>query len=369
MLLEISRDTLLKPLILTSGFVEKKQSMPILSNVYVKKSGNELTVIANDLEIQACIVTNDDMSGEDFVITLPSRKLQDILKAIPDNRKITLSQEDNRVLVKSGKLKYTIQSLPSEHYPLLKINGDQVCEFTIEQIKLKQMLSQVQYAMADKDSRVFLNGMLFEIKNNQLRLVATDAHRLGFISMNLSLETATDHRVIIPRKTIIELHKILETNTNPVTIRMYSNQIYFEVDGKQLITKIIDGKYPEYERVIPLGNDKLCVVSRNSILEAVDRVSAIGSERIKNLTVNLSNNQLTLSCKTDEQEESLDEIEVVYPNDTNIKISFNLNYMRDLLVNCPAETLQLAFFDGQRSVLATIPNEPEFKAVLMPLRI
>ncbi|MFN8770272.1 MAG: DNA polymerase III subunit beta [Neisseriaceae bacterium] len=368
MLLETYRDSLLKPLALTSGFVEKKQSMPILSNVYVKKSGEELTIIANDLEIQACITTNEKISGEDFVITLPSRKLQDILKAIPENRTITLSQQDNRVLLKSGKLKYTIQSLPAEHYPLLKITDTQICEFSLEQTVLKGMLSQIQYAMADKDSRVFLNGMLFEIRNNKLRLIATDAHRLGFIATDIGQEVR-DYSVIIPRKTITELHKILEPNTNPIIIRIYPNQVFFEVDGKQLITKIIDGKYPEYERVIPLTNDKLCLINRNELLAAVDRVSAIGSEKIKNLMLELSNNLLKLSCRTDEQEESVDEIDVVFQSAIPVKISFNLNYMRDLLSNCSSETLQLAFHDGQRSILATIPDKPEFKAVLMPLRI
>lgn len=369
MLLTTNRDTLLKPLLLTSGFVEKKQTMPILSNIYMRKSGKELTVIANDLEIQASITTHEDMSGEDFIITMPGKKLQDILKAIPENTQITLSQQDNRILVKAGKLKYTIQSLPADHYPLLKIMDNEICQFTLEQTQLKKMLWQVQYAMADKDSRVFLNGMLFEIKNNQLRLVATDAHRLSYASINLKENVNKDHSMIIPRKTILELYKLLEANTNSLLIRIYPNQVLFEIDGKQLISKIIDGKYPSYERVIPLGNDKLCLVERTTILAAVDRVSVIGAEKIKTLTIELSPNLLSLSYRNEEQEDSRDEIEVVYENDTPVKIAFNLNYVRDLLSNSDAEILQLAFFDNQRSVLATIPNNSDFKAVLMPLRI
>ncbi|MBY0379349.1 MAG: DNA polymerase III subunit beta [Burkholderiales bacterium] len=368
-LLSTNRDTLLKPLNITSGFVEKKQTMPILSNVYVKKSGHELTVIANDMEIQVCVTNNEEMSGEDFIITIPGKKLQDILKAIPDNAKITLTQDDNKILVTSGKLKYTIQSLPAEHYPLLKISDSIVCEFTLEQIQLKQMLWQIQYAMADKDSRVFLNGMLFEIKNNQLRLVATDAHRLGFSSIDLTNKIDRDISVIIPRKTVTELFKILDGTTEPIQIKFYTNQVFFETNGKQLITKIIDGKYPDYERVIPMGNDKLCIVNRTNLLNAVERVAVIGSDKIKNLTLELSPNLLTLSCQNDEQENSHDEIDIVYENSTPIKISFNLNYLRDLLSNNSAEVLQLGFFDGQRSVLATIPANTHFKAVVMPMRV
>ncbi len=369
MLLTTTRDTLLRPLNLTCGFVERKQTMPILSNVYIKKSDNQLTVIANDLEIQASVISEAEMTGEDFTITLPGKKLQEILKAIPDNSKIVLEQQDSKVLLKAGKLKYSIQSLPAEHYPLLKISDYSICQLNIEQIKLKQMLSQVQYAMADKDSRVFLNGMLFEIKNNQLRLVATDAHRLAFITTNLN-ESIDDHSVIIPRKTVLELHRMLEDNTYNVAITFYPNQVSFEVAGKHLITKIIDGKYPEYERVIPIGNDKLCLVNRTELLSAIDRVAVIGIEKVRALTMELSHNTLTMTCRNDDQEDSRDEIDVNYNYDeNNIKICFNLNYMRELLNNSTAEMLQLAFYDGQRSVLVTIPGETHFKAVAMPLRV
>ena len=210
--------------------------------------------------------------------------------------------------------------------------------------------------------------MLFEVKNNQLRMVATDAHRLGFASTNLIQPQKTDYSVIIPRKTILELFRILENTTTPITVKVFPNQVYFECGDKQLLTKVIDGKYPDYERVIPLNNDKICLVNRLALLNAVDRVSVIGSEKTKTLTLDFSESILTLSCNNEEQEDSFDEIEIHY-NGTPIKISFNLQYLRDLLTNSLAENLQLAMFDGQRSVLVTIPDEPNFKAVIMPLRI
>lgn len=367
MLLKIKRDTLLKPLSLITGFVERKQAMPILSNVYLKKSGEEITLIANDMEIQASITTKGEMSGEDFTITLPGKKLHDVLKVFPDNKDIMFENDNNKILVKSGNTKFNLQSLPAEHYPLLKINDEVICQFTLNQGILKKLLGQVQYAMADKDSRVFLNGMLLEIKNGQLRLVATDAHRLGFINYGLSANIE-NCSTIIPRKTILELSRLLEDGETPITVKIYPNQVFFETEDKQLITKVIDGKYPDYERVIPLGNDKLCLINREELLKAVERVAVIGIDKLKTLNMELSNNVLAISCRNEEQEESRDEIEVKYEYNEVLKCSFNINYVRELLSNCNCEKLQWAFFDGQRSVLVTIPNDVDFKSVIMPLR-
>lgn len=367
MLLKIKRDTLLKPLMLTTGFVERKQILSILSNVYLKKVGNNLTLIANDMEIQASIVIQTEMDVADFTITLPGKKLQDILKAFPDNNDIIFETQDGKVLIKSKKTKFTIQSLDAESYPLLKITENELGKFTLSQSTLKKFIGQIQYAMADKDSRVFLNGMLLEIKNNQLNLVATDAHRLGFIHYDIG-SILQNHNTIIPRKTILELSRLLDDSEEPVTIQIYPHQVIFETANKQLITKVIDGKYPDYDRVIPLHNDKLCLIKREELLKAVERVAVIGIDKLKTLTFMLNHNLLNISCKNEDQEESYDEIEVNYNYNEPLKLSFNINYVRDLLSNCQAEYLQWAFFDAQRSVLVTIPENNVFKSVIMPLR-
>ncbi len=367
MLLTINRDTLLKPLLLTTGFVEKKQTMPILSNVFIKKEGGFITVIANDMEIQASITIGGDMKGDDFAITLPAKKLQDVLKAFNDNSEVTFNQHEHKINIQSGVTKFTIQSLPADHYPLLKIMDNPICQFTLGQATLKSLIGQIQYAMADKDSRVFLNGMLFEIKENQLRLVATDAHRLGFVTTTLN-ETLANCNAIIPRKTIIELYKLLDEPESNVTVKVYPQQVCFETTYNQLITKVIDGKYPDYGRVIPLGNDKLCLIRREILLKAIERVAVIGIDKLKSVTFEIQSNRLVLTCHNEDQENSHDEIEVLYTPEEPIRVSFNLHYVRDLLVNSQAENLQWAFFDGQRSVLVTIPNVIDFKSVIMPLR-
>lgn len=368
MLLTIRRETLLLPLSLVTGFIDKKHTVPILSNVYLTKSENTITIIANDMEIQASVTSlSDDMLGENFAITLPGKKLQDILKALPENAEIKFEVNENLVLIKSGRAKFTIQTLSVEHYPLLKVLENSICEITIPQGKLKFLISQIQYAMAEKDSRVFLNGMFLEIKNGSLNLVATDAHRLSFISYQLDV-ALPNCSAIIPKKSILELYRLLDDNEENLLIRIYPNQISFNMPNKELITKVIDGKYPDYERVIPLNNDKLCLISREELLKTVDRVAVIGIDRLRSIQAKFENNQLLLNCRNEDGEASEDQIEIITPENINITLNFNISYLRELLNNTNSKELQFAFYDDQRSVLITIPNESDFKSVLMPLR-
>jgi DNA polymerase-3 subunit beta len=366
MLLSFQRDTLLKPLTLTTGFVEKKQTMPILSNVYLKKSGELVTVVANDMEIQATLQINGGIDGDDFAITLPAKKLQDVLKALPEST-VNLEVNENKVTVKSGRAKFTLQSLPADHYPLLKVNEDCIGQFTINQRDLKELISKVQYSMAANDARVFLNGLLLEVKDNELHFVATDAHRLGYVSYALA-DMLPDMSTIVPRKTILELYRLLEDSDDLVTIKIYPNQVLFETQNKQLITKVIDGKYPDYGRVIPLTNDKLCLINREEFLRAVQRVAVIGIDKLRTLTLELKPNLLTIRCRNEEQEDSRDELAIQYGNDQELKLNFNISYILDVLNNSAEENLQWAFFDNQRSVLVTVPNQIDFKYVIMPLR-
>lgn len=366
MQLRFQRDTLLKPLTLTTGFVERKQTMPILSNVYLKKEGDNVTVVANDMEIQATLNIKGGVEGDDLSITLPAKKIQDVLKAIPDSD-VTLNIVDNKVTVQSGRTKFTLQSLPADHYPLLRVSDDCIGQFTISQLNLRELIGKVQYSMAVNDSRVFLNGLLLEIKDNQLHLVATDAHRLSFVSFALA-DVLPDVSAIIPRKTVVELYRLLEDSDEAVTIKIYPSQVFFETANKQLITKVIDGKYPDYERVIPLTNDKLSLINREEFLRAVQRVAVIGIDKLRTLVLELKPNLLTVSCRNEEQEESTDELGIQYGYDAELRLNFNISYILDVLNNSNAENLQWAFFDNQRSVLVTVPNEIDFKYVIMPLR-
>ncbi len=372
LLLNIKKEIILKLISLTIGFIDKKNVATILSNIYIKKHNNRLTAIANDVDIQASIDLEYTYESDDFIITVPGKKFYDILRMMPDNADIILEQDNSRITIKSGKSKFTVQSLPAEQYPLIKINSELKSQIVIAQNILKKAIYQTQYAMADKDSRVFLNAMYFEIKENILFLVATDANRLTKTSIaithnNQDLASMVDHSVIIPRKTILELSKFLDDSDSSMTINFYNNQVSFTTTNKQLITKIIDAKYPNYEKVIPNDNTKLCLLNKEALLRAVERVSVIGIDDLKTITLDIENNLLKVSCKNKEQEESYDELEVRY-TDEAIKINFNLLYIKEMLVHCQSELVQLAFFDNRRSVLITLPNVDDFKSVIMPIR-
>lgn len=372
MKLSIKRDTLLKPLLATSGLVERKQTMPILSNVYLKKQGNCITITASDSEIQASISTVEPIEGEDFITTLPAKKLQDILKVLPENDLISFTQNDTKVIIKSGKTEFSLQLLPAEKYPLLKLTEEAINTFTLSQSTFKKLLGNVYYCMADKEARIFLNATFLEVKDSELFLVATDAHRLGYVNHKLD-NIQTNSSCIIPRKSILELYKLMENGSEPITISIYPSQVHFEIgQHKSLITKVIDGKYPDYGKVIPLNNDKLVLINRLNFLASLDRVCQIGTDKLKTLHLHLKPDLLIISCGNEEGETAHDEISVENSYQGEIEMNFNSSYIRDLLVHSNSEVLQWAFFTdiaAHHSVLiTTIPNECNFKSVIMPLR-
>lgn len=369
MLFHFKRDILLKPLTQIMGFVETKQIMPILANVYFKKWSNNLTIIANDMEIQASININSMEDNNDFTLTLSAKKLQEILKTFTNDENITMELINSKVTLSSNNTKFIIHSMPAEHYPLLRLNDNCLVEFDLTQKVLKNLISMVAYAMAINDSRSFLNGMLFELKNNQLILVTTDAHRLAYITHDLKLKSLAAISYIIPRKTILELQRLLEDNEDKITIKFYPTQICFRTETKELISKIIDGKYPDYLKVIPNSNDKLCLVNRQELLRSVQKVAVIGNDKLRIITIEIKLHVMIVTCRNEEQEESRDEIKIKYLNNNQLKLNFNISYIKDALSNCNYENLELAFYDNQRSVLITIPEQTQFKSVIMPLRI
>lgn len=370
MQLRFQRDVFLKPLQQVVGFVEKKQTMPILSNVYLKKEGDIVLMVANDLEIQASVVVSEGIFGDDGVITLPAHKLLSILKALPDSEEeVVLSCSENaRVSVSLGRSKFALQSLPADNYPLLRISELLVTRFNISQKQLSLMLNKTQYAMASNDSRVFLNGMLLETVGSEIRFVATDAHRLSYTSYEQSMVLA-NVKCILPRKTILELNRLLDNEELNVEVNIYHAQVELNLGNVKLITKLIDGRYPDYHKVIPLTNDKLCLVNRTDLLDAVRRVSVIGVDKLKVISLVVKQNQLEVSCRNEDGEESSDVIVVNYPSEAELNLNFNITYLLDVLNYTSEDVLQFAFFDNLRSVLITTPADNGFKHVLMPLRV
>jgi DNA polymerase-3 subunit beta len=365
LLLTSSRDALLAPLQSVSGIVEKRHTLPILSNVLIEKRGDALTLLATDIEIQ--ITTNQTShGGEDASITVGARKLQDILRALPDSE-VSLMLDDKRLTLKAGKSRYNLQTLPAADYPRMQLNTGDSLTVRLPQKDFRRQLAQVAYAMAAQDIRYYLNGLLMQVMGTELRMVATDGHRLALSSNTLDQEYAKTE-VILPRKTVLELTRQLADSEDPVEIVITGNQACFRFGPIELITKLIDGKFPDYERVIPQGNPKLIAVHRASLLSALQRAAILTNEKFRGLRVVLESGLLRVISSNAEQEEAQEELEISYAGES-LEVGFNVTYLLDVLNNVASDTVEIHLNEPMSSALFTLPGNEQFKAVVMPMRI
>ena len=361
------RDALLAPLQSVSGIVEKRHTLPILSNVLIEKKGDALTLLATDIEIQIRNRTTATLGAEEVAITVGARKLQDILRALPDTAEISLSLDDKRITLKAGKSRFQLQTLPAADYPRLSPPEGEGISFTTTQKAFKKQLALVQYAMAQQDIRYYLNGLLLVVAGNLLRMVATDGHRLAYAASPLVGDYArTD--VILPRKTVVELARQLADSDDPLEVTLVGNQIVFRFGNIELISKLIDGKFPDYERVIPQGHPKLVKASRLALLQALQRAAILTNEKFRGVRMVLEDGVLRIASTNAEQEEAMDELEIDYQGD-KLDIGFNVTYLLDVLNNLSSETVDWRFNDGNSSALITLPGNDKFKYVVMPMRI
>lgn len=367
LILQTDRDSLLKPLQAVTGIVERKHTLPILSNVLLESVGGKIHILATDLEIQIHTVGAENDKG-DFRITTNAKKLQDILRALPEGAIVQLDWTDNRLTLKSGKSRFNLQTLPADDFPTMSVSNDTKSQFSITQETLKNLISQVQYSMAVQDIRFYLNGLLMQVEGNQLRLVATDGHRLAYASETIEADFAKTE-VILPRKTVLELNKLLNQPNENMTIELLENQVRFTCNDTVIVSKVIDGKFPDYNRVIPLDNDRIFLISRTALLGALERSSILANEKHKGVKMFLSAGLLRISCTNNEQEEAQEELEIAYQGG-ELEVNFNISFLTDVLRNSNSDDVQLAFgADGNRSTLFTLPNQPNFKYVAMPMRI
>lgn len=366
LILQAERDTLLKPLQAVTGIVERKHTLPILSNVLIERSNGQTNILATDLEIQ--IHTHGPHTdAEDFRITTNAKKLQDILRALPEGAIVALDWAQNRLTLKAGKSRFALQTLPAEDFPLMSVGEEVVSAFTLPQETFKNMLSQVQYAMAVQDIRYYLNGLLMQVEGDSLRLVATDGHRLAYSAavIDANLPKA---EVILPRKTVLELFKLLNRPGEPVTVELLNNQVRFRCNDTVVVSKVVDGKFPDFNRVIPQDNDKIFQLSRADLLGALERAAILANEKFRGARLQLRPGLLSVLCSNNEQEEAREELEIAYQGG-ELEVGFNIGYLMDVLRNVHSDDIQLAFGDANRSTLFTIPDNPDFKYIVMPMRI
>ena len=366
-MIKAKRDDILNPLSAVSGIIEQRHTLPILSNVLIEQTGQNLSFLATDIEIQITARTPLQATGETKAITVGARKLVDILRALPDGADLTLQPQEKRLQVKAGKSRFTLQTLPAEDFPRLAKPAGEAAKFSLGQKALRRLLGLVQYAMAQQDIRYYLNGLLMVVEEGQLKLVATDGHRLAYAATEL-VGKLPRQEVIVPRKTVLELSKLLADNDEEVNIEISATQAAFRFGAIELVSKLIDGKFPDYTRVIPTGHKNKLQVDRESLRQALLRAAILSNEKFRGVRWVLTDGSLKIVSSNAEQEEAHEEVEIKYAGDA-LDIGFNVNYLLDVLNNVGGDKIDCAFGDASSSALISYPTEKDFRYVVMPMRI
>ena len=366
-----------------SGIVERRHTLPILANVLVRKVDSHLEFTTSDLEIQ--VRTSAELGGDagNFATTVGARKLIDILRSLPADQMVTLTANQNKLTLQGGKSRFTLQTMPSDDFPLVQEAADFGPMFSVPQKVLKTLINQVHFAMAVHDIRYYLNGILFVAEGKSLTLVATDGHRLALAQATLEAEIPKQE-VILPRKTVLELQRLLKDNNKdngkgdkegkdgnmdaPIEMRFAGNQAKFSFSGMEFVTKLVEGKFPDYNRVIPKNHKNIITLGRASLLASLQRAAILTSEKFKGVRVNIEPGTLRIASSNAEQEEAKEEIEIDYAGDP-IEIGFNVTYLMDALANMNVDMVKLELQDTNSSVLITVPDQAGFKYVVMPMRI
>jgi len=342
--------------------------------VLIHKSGGMAQLTGSDLEIQ--IRTAAELGGDagEFATTVGARKLIDILRTLPADQTVSLESKDGKLILRGGKSKFTLQTLPAEDFPLVQEAPNFGPAFQIPQKTLKRLLDQVAFAMAVHDIRYYLNGILFVAEGNRLSLVATDGHRLAFAAATLDVDVPKQE-VILPRKTVIELQRLLSDASAPegeaqpaIEMRFAANQARFTFGAMEFVTKLVEGKFPDYNRVIPKGHQNSVTLGRAPLLASLQRTAILTSEKFKGVRLNFEANALRVAASNAEQEEAVDELDIDYGG-APVEVGFNVTYLIDALANISAEMMRIELQDANSSALITIPDDADFKYVVMPMRI
>ncbi len=369
--LKTAQEKVLSALQSVSGIVERRHTLPILANVLIRKTGAQVELITSDLEIQVRTTAQLDGDSGNFATTVGARKLIDILRSMPAEQIVTLTANQNKLTLQGGKSRFTLQTMPSDDFPLVQEAADFGPAFSVPQKALKDLINQVHFAMAVHDIRYYLNGILFVAEGKSLTLVATDGHRLALAQATLDVEIPKQE-VILPRKTVLELQRLLKDDKDSadglIEMRFAGNQAKFSFSGMEFVTKLVEGKFPDYNRVIPKNHKNVVTLGRVPFLASLQRAAILTSEKFKGVRVNIEPGSLRIASSNAEQEEAKEEIEIDYGGDS-IEIGFNVTYLIDALSNMSVDMVKLELQDTNSSALLTVPDQPGFKYVVMPMRI
>ncbi len=365
--LKAPQEKVLGALQAVSGIVERRHTLPILANVLIRKTGAQVEFTTSDLEIQVRTTVEFEGDAGNFNTSVGARKLIDILRALPADQTVSLTASQNKLTLQGGKSRFTLQTLPAEDFPLVQEAADFGPTFSVPQKTLKSLIGQVHFAMAVHDIRYYLNGILFVAEGKQLTLVATDGHRLALASATLDVEMPRQE-VILPRKTVLELQRLLKDEDTPIEMRFAGNQAKFTFSGMEFVTKLVEGKFPDYNRVIPKNHRNSVTLGRAPLLASLQRAAILTSEKFKGVRLNFEPGLLRIVSSNAEQEEAKEDLEIDYTGEP-IEIGFNVTYLVDALANMSQEMVKIELQDPNSSALMTIPEHAGFKYVVMPMRI
>lgn len=362
----IQREVLLKPLQQVVGVVERRQTLPVLANLLVSADGQGVSFTATDLEVELVARANVavDREGE---VTIPARKFVDICRALPDGVQINVDLSGDKVTIKADRSRFTLSTLPASEFPLIE-DMEASDKVTVSQAGMKDVIDRTSFAMAHQDVRYYLNGLLLELKEGRMRSVATDGHRLAICDLESELASEGERQIIVPRKGVLELVRMLESEDSEVELELSGSHVRLRKDGGMFTSKLIDGRFPDYEAVIPSGANRILSTDRGLLREALQRASILSNEKYRGVKLEVQPGAMRIVAHNPEQEEAVEEMEVDYDNE-GMAIGFNVGYLLDALNALESEGVELAFRDANSSCLLREPGEERCRHVVMPLRL
>ena len=370
-MVKAKRDDLLGPLSAVSGIIERRHTLPILSNVLMERAGDGLSFLATDIEMQIVSKGVNAGDGESKSITVGARKLVDILRALPADAEVSLQLQDKRMVVKAGRSRFTLATLPRDDFPVI-VEGDLPTSFEVPAATLAQLIDRTRFAISTEETRYYLNGIFIHVSEDELKAAATDGHRLARFTLPRPAGAEGMPDVIVPRKCVAELRKLLEEALDAaVLVDLSASKVRFTLGGANgvvLTSKLIDGTFPDYTRVIPTGNDKLLKINPKSFFEGVDRVATIATEKTRAVKMALEQDRVVLSVTSPDNGTAAEEVPASYAG-TGFEIGFNANYLKDILGQIESDTVELHLADAGAPTLIRQDDKSQALYVLMPMRV
>ena len=365
MRISVKREDLLKPLAIVAGVVERRQTLPILSNILLRHSGSELVLTGTDLEVEVSArIATTGSSGE---ITVPARKLYDICKALPNEAAIDLSLEKEKVLIKSGKSRFRLLTMSASEFPAIE-TAQWDTSITLSQKNLRWLLEKTMFCMAQQDVRYYLNGLLLEVRDKHLRAVATDGHRLSMADVDVSTSIKEEKQVIVPRKGVQEMTRFLDDSDTEVQLQIGANHLRCTLKDITFTSKLIDGRFPDYNRVIPATQDKKILLPRGLFRETLNRTAILSNEKYRGVRFGLSSGLMTITAHNPEQEEAQEEVPITYTGE-DLEIGFNVNYIGEAVAALDSEQVEFCLNDPSSSCVLRAPGNTKHLYVVMPMRL